>query len=117
MKAGFAEVRSNRRGEFQRGTKKLFLQRLAVRRVIAWLSSRIVKQQGLIMFPTIIVFGRQNFPVSRGLPIGVFLFFHHHAKRIASARVGVKIQVISEYLGEPHGQFRRFPALLHGVEQ
>ena len=111
-----AEMRRHRRTEFQRRSKKRFLQRLAVGRIISWPACGIVKEQRLILFPGIFVFRRQDFSVSRGLPVGVFFLFQHDSKRIAFARIGVEIQVVAEDLRHAHCQFRGFARVFHGVE-
>jgi hypothetical protein len=69
-----AEVRRHRRPEFQRRSKKRFLQRFAIGRIISWPACGIKKEQRLIFLPGIFVFRRQDYSVSRGLSIGVFFF-------------------------------------------
>jgi hypothetical protein len=82
MEPRLAEMRSDRRAELQRGAQKRFLQRLAVFGVIAGPARGIVIQQGLMFFPSVVVFGREDFAVTGGLPVGVTLFLQQDAESI-----------------------------------
>ena len=117
METRLAEVRSHRRREFQRRSQKFFLQRFTVGRVVRRLPAGIVKQQRLVPLAAIVVLRGQDFSVRRRFAVGVFFLFQYHAKGVALARIGVKIQIVAEYLRQPHGQLRRFPALLHRAKK
>ena len=66
----------------------------------------VVKQQRLIFFAAVVVFGGENFSVAGGLAVGIFLLFEHDAERVALARIGVEIQVVAENLRQLQRQFR-----------
>src|SRR6266852_4546665 len=117
MKARAAEMRSDRRGKFQRRAQENFLQRFAVRVVVSGPPELIVKEQRLIFLPAVVVFRDKDFSVPGELPFRIFLFLEHHAKRIALARIGIKIEIVTKNLCEVHREFRGFAGLLHGVEQ
>src|SRR5260370_17015373 len=95
MKARAAEMRSDRRGKFQRRAQKHFLQRFSFRGVIAGPPELIVKKQRLIFLPAVVVFRGKDFSVARELPSRIFLFLEHHAKRIALARLGSEIAIVT----------------------
>src|SRR6266852_5764455 len=117
MKARAAEMRSDRRGKFQRRAQENFLQRFAVRVVVSGPPELIVKEQRLIFLPAVVVFRDKDFSVPGELPFRIFRFLEHHAKRIALARIGIKIEIVTKNLCEVHREFRGFAGLLHGVEQ
>src|SRR5277367_3993189 len=117
MEARSAEVRRNRRGKFQRRSQKRLLQRLAVGIVVSRMPELIVKKQRLIFFPAVVVFRGEDSSVTGRLPIGVFLFLQQNTESVSPARVGVKIQVVTKDLRQPHRNFWRFPGLLHSIKE
>src|SRR5713226_1558967 len=98
MKACPAEMRSHRRAKFQRRPQKRLLQGFSVRRIVSRAPGRIVEEQRLVFLPGIIVFRRKYLSVPGGLSVRIPLLLHYDSKRVALARVGVKIQVIAENL-------------------
>src|SRR5215470_16143868 len=86
MESRVAEMRSNRRTEFERRTQEGLLQRLSVRGVVAGLPRRIMKQQRLIFSATVVIFRGEDFSIRRGLTGRIFFLFEHDAERIAFSR-------------------------------
>src|SRR5229473_6735655 len=117
MKARAAEMRSDRRGKFQRRAQKYFLQRFSLRGVVAGPPELVMKKQRLIFFAAVVVFRREDFSVSGELPFRVFLFLQHHAEGIALPRIGVEIEIVAKNLREVHRELRGLAGLLHGVEE
>src|SRR5229473_3140838 len=115
MKARAAEMRSDRRGKFQRRAQKHFLQRFSLRGVVAGPPELVMKKQRLIFSAAVVVFRGEDFSVSRELPFRIFLFLEHHMKDVTLARVGVEIQVIAKNLCQVHRELRGFAGLGHGV--
>src|SRR5438552_18109426 len=76
-----------------------------------------MKEQGLIFLPAVFVFRGEDSSVSGSLAIGIFFLFENHAKGIALAWIGVIIEIVAEYLRQPHGQLRGFSRVLHGFKQ
>ena len=107
----------HRRAEFQRRSQKHLLQRLSVGGIVSRPSGRIVEEQCLVFLPRILIFRRENPSITSRLPIGIFFLFENDAKRIAFARVGIKIEIVAENLRQAHGQFRGFPSVFHRIEE
>src|SRR5258708_31281948 len=76
-----------------------------------------MKEQCLILLPGIFVFRGENSSVPGILAIGIFFLFENHAKGIALTRIGIKIEIVTEYLRQPHGQLRGFSRVFHGIKQ
>ena len=106
VKAAVAEMRSNRRGEFQWRVQEGFLHGFAVGRVIGGVARGIVKKHRAIYAATIDVFGGENFSVGSELAAGELLFLHHHPESVARPRVGIEIEVPAENFRQAHGQLR-----------
>ena len=117
MKPRPAEMRRHRRAKFQRRAQKCFLQGLSVRRIVSRPTRGIVKKQRLILLPAVFIFRGENLSIARRLPVQIFLLLQHHAERVALPRVGVEVQVVAKNLRQPQRQFRRFPGVLHGIEE
>jgi len=117
MVARLAEVRSDRGGEFQRRVEECALEGFSVDGVVAGMSQVIVKQQGLVFFVFVVVFGGEDFSVARGFAVGVFLFLEDHAKGVAFSRVGVEVEIVSKDLGKAHCEFGRFACLGDSFEK